>query len=114
MSSLSIASYFPWSRVVVSGQSVGEQADLAVVDVRAEVQREVVLVSFAGGTFHLPRQNLLAQPGAHLSPYGIGVDRLAIVLVQRELDRRLALVSNFRQHAAAGSSPGAPPQPPES
>ena len=34
MSSLSVARYYPWSRVVVSRQSVGEEADLAVLDVR--------------------------------------------------------------------------------
>lgn len=38
MSTLSIASYFPWSRVVVCGQSVGEEADLAVVDVRPDLR----------------------------------------------------------------------------
>ena len=46
MSNLSVARYYPWSRVVVSGQSVSEEADLsacrhaqaglAVVDVRAD------------------------------------------------------------------------------
>ena len=36
MSSSSIAAYFPWSRVVISGQSVSAEADLAVVDVRPD------------------------------------------------------------------------------
>ena len=35
------------------------------------------------------------------------------VLVQRELDKRLTLISNFRQPDAAGSLPGALPQTPE-
>lgn len=36
MSSLSIAPFFPWSRMVVTGQSVSEEADLAVVDLRPD------------------------------------------------------------------------------
>jgi len=36
MSSLSVARYYPWSRVVVSRQSVSEEADLAVLDVRPD------------------------------------------------------------------------------
>ena len=35
MSSASIAGYFPWSRVVIAGQSVSAEADLAV-DVRPD------------------------------------------------------------------------------
>ena len=38
MSSLSIASYFPWSRVVILGQRVSQEADLAVVDVRPDLR----------------------------------------------------------------------------
>jgi len=36
MSTLSIAPYFPWSRVVVCRQSVGKEADLAVLDLRPD------------------------------------------------------------------------------
>ena len=38
MSSLSVARYYPWSRVVVSRQSVGEEADLAVLDLRPDAR----------------------------------------------------------------------------
>jgi len=36
MSSLSIAAYFPWNRVVIAGQNVSSEVDLAVVDVRPD------------------------------------------------------------------------------
>jgi transposase len=36
MSSLSIASYFPWSRMVVESQSVSAKGDLAVIDLRPD------------------------------------------------------------------------------
>lgn len=36
MSPVSIAAYFPWSRVVIAAQSVSSEADLAVVDVRPD------------------------------------------------------------------------------
>jgi len=36
MSTLSIAAYFPFSRLVISGQSVAEEADVAVVDLRPD------------------------------------------------------------------------------
>ena len=36
MSSASIAAYFPGSRVVIAGQRVSAEADLAVVDVRPD------------------------------------------------------------------------------
>lgn len=36
MSSLSIAAYFPWSRMVVESQSVSAEADLAVIDLRPD------------------------------------------------------------------------------
>ena len=36
MATLSMAAYSAWSRVVIAGQSVSAEADLAVVDARRE------------------------------------------------------------------------------
>jgi transposase len=44
MSSLSVARYYPWRRVVVSSQSVSKEADLAVLDLRPD-ERFVPLCS---------------------------------------------------------------------
>jgi transposase len=38
MSSISVARYCPWRRVVVVGQNVGEEVDLAVLDVRPDAR----------------------------------------------------------------------------
>jgi len=48
MSAVSIAAYYPWSRVVILGQSVSTEADLAVLDVRPD-QRFKPLCSRCGG-----------------------------------------------------------------
>ena len=49
MSTVSIAPYFPWSRVVVCGQNVSAEADLGVVDLRPDARFAPRCSRCAGG-----------------------------------------------------------------
>ena len=107
MSSLSIASYFPWSRVVVCGQSVSAEADLPVVDVRPDLRfaplcnqcggaatrvcshhvRGVRDLDFASATVHL---RLAYRKVFCPACEGVVVEELELVEPWQRVTRRLA------------------------